>query len=279
MASDPFPSLDEALHAVRNLPPLPGVAALVLASLGDERLDGELLARRIASDTALAARTLRVANSPYYGLQGRIDSIQEAVVVIGFSNLRSLAMASALTLAFGEGAHRLDHRAFWRHSLGTAAAASATGGVLGGNSGLLFLAGLMHDMGRLALGVTFPDAFQAVVRRREQDDSDWVAAETAVLGYDHAVLGGALCEHWRFPVAITRAVASHHKPGDDGDRLCDMLHVADVVARALELAGDASAVPRIAPAAWNRLAIDDDALRRILVETERQFEALLQVLG
>jgi len=277
----PLPELPAALRAVRNLPPLPGVATQILASLGDERIDGERIAHHIASDTALAARTLRVANSPYYGLQGKIATIPEAVVVLGFANLRSLVMASALTLAFREVTPHFDRLGFWRHSLATAAAASAAGSVLGANPGLLFLAGLMHDMGRLALGVTFPAAFEAVAARRKQDDSSWLEAETAVLGFDHAMLGGALCDHWRFPAAIGRAVADHHKPDEVvADVFSAVVHVADAVARALDLAqGEDAAVPFIVAGAWERCGIDRVALRRILVETERHYDGLLHVLA
>jgi putative nucleotidyltransferase with HDIG domain len=280
--SPAFPDLPAALQAVRNLPPLPGVAAQVLASLGDERLDSERIAHQIASDTALAARTLRVANSPYYGLQGRIATIPEAVVVLGFANLRSLVMASALTLAFKEATPQFDRLHFWHHSLATAAAAGAAATVRGADPGLPFLAGLMHDMGRLALGVTFPAAFEAVTARRRRDDSSWIDAERQVLAFDHATLGAALCDHWRFPAAIGRAVAGHHglRDGTAAGGLSDLVHVADTIARALDLAqGGDAAVPFVLAEAWERCAIDDAALQRILAETERQFRALLHVLG
>ena len=277
--SPAFPDLHAALAAVRNLPPLPGVAAQVLASLGDERLDSERIAHQIASDTALAARTLRVANSPYYGLPGRIATIPEAVVVLGFANLRSLVMASALTLAFRDAAPEFDRLHFWHHSLATAAAASAVAAVRGADTGLPFLAGLMHDIGRLALGATFPAAYEAVAARRRRDDASWIEAEREVLGFDHAALGAALCDHWRFPAAIGRAVAGHHGPGD-GAGLSDLVHVADAVARAIDLAQEEdAAVPRLVTEAWARCAIDEAVLPRILAETERQFRGLLHVLG
>jgi putative nucleotidyltransferase with HDIG domain len=279
--SPAFPELPAALGAVRNLPPLPTVATQILASLADDRVDSERIAHHIASDTALAARVLRVANSPYYGLQGKIATIPEAVVVLGFANLRSLVMASALTLTLTDVSPEFDRLRFWRHSLATAAAASAAGSVLGTNPTLLFLAGLMHDMGRLALGVTFPAAFEAVAARRKQDDLSWIEAETEVLGFDHATLGGALCDHWRFPEVIGRAVAGHHKPREAAaDRFPALVHVADAVARALDLAQDEdAAVPFIVVGAWERCAIDKDALRRILVDTERQYEGLLHLLA
>lgn len=280
--SSTLPDLEAVTRAVRHLPPLPAVAAEILATLGEGGADPDTVANLLMRDTALAARTLRVANSPYFGLQGRIGSVQEAVVVLGLASIRSLVVASALTQIFaGRVGAGFDQQCFWRHALATAAAAAALGGALGGNPGILFLAGIMHDMGRLALLVTYPDAFEAVLARRAAAGGGWIEAERAVLGFDHADIGGALCEHWRFPAVIGAAVAGHHAPPDDAAvREADIVHAANAIAHALDLAGEAAAaVPALSATAWERLGLSWDQLQRVLAASEAHFDALVAMLG
>jgi putative nucleotidyltransferase with HDIG domain len=208
-----------------------------------------------------------------------VGSVQDAVVVLGLASVRALVVASALTRAFdGAAAADFDAHAFWRHSLATAAAAGELARRTGADGAALFLAGILHDMGRLALFATFPAAGEAVAAHRRAGGLAWHEAEAAVLGFDHAAIGGALCDHWHFPAAIGAAVAGHHAPEDAG-RWADVVHAADAIAHALDLAGEAdAAVPPQADGAWERLGLGWDELRQVLAATEGRFAGLLSIL-
>ncbi|MBP7445511.1 MAG: HDOD domain-containing protein, partial [Zoogloea sp.] len=116
--------LEEMVSHVHKLPAMPVVAMEVLQSMSGADTDIDALAKRIAQDQAIAARVLRVANSPFYGLQSRVGSIHDAIVVLGLSSVRSLVLAAAVITGLPGGrCPEFSQSRFWRHVLGVAAAA------------------------------------------------------------------------------------------------------------------------------------------------------------
>lgn len=279
------PSLQEIVTGLRALPSLPTVVMELLQTMGRDDVDIHRLARGISHDQALAARTLRVANSPFYGMQGRIDTIAEAITVLGFVNVRSLVTTAGIAMAWpASGAAGFAPRIFWRHSLGVASCAAALAPFAGLRADPLFLAGLLHDIGRLVLVVTHPHAYAEILQQRAQTDCLLRDAERAVLGFDHAQIGSELCHHWRIPAPIAAAVERHHQVNPYAPKLpadmTDVVHVADVLAHALDLAGDPDAlVPPPDGAALQRLNLDEHALRPVLEQAERHFNSLANISG
>ncbi|MBI5108583.1 MAG: HDOD domain-containing protein [Rhodocyclales bacterium] len=279
------PGLAQIVGGLRTLPSLPTVVMELLHTMGDEDVDIDRLARGIGNDQALAARTLRVANSPFYGIQGKVDTIAEAITVLGFVNVRSLVTTAGIATAWPTSAAAgFDARIFWRHSLSVASCAETLARHARLRPETHFLAGLLHDIGRLALVATHPDAFADALRHRALNDCALVESERAVLGFDHAEIGGELCRHWRIPGSIADAVERHHRPAPASVGatvgMADVVHVADAIAHAFDLAGDRDArVPVPEAAAWGRLALDATSLRTVLEKTERQFHGFANILG
>lgn len=279
------PTLAEIVGGLRALPSLPSVVMELLQTMGKEDVDIDRLARGIGNDQALAARTLRVANSPFYGMQGRIDTIAEAITVLGFVNVRSLVTTAGIATAWPTNdATGLEPGAFWRHSIGVASCAATLAPHARLRPETLFLAGLLHDIGRLVLVVTHPAAYAEIIRRRAGEDCLILDAERAALGFDHARIGGELCRHWRIPESIADAVERHHAVNPDAPKvaadMADVVHVADAMAHALDLAGAADAlVPPPAAAAWQRLGLDGKHLRPALEHAERHFNGFANLLG
>ena len=117
-------NLEQVIAQIRQLPSLPAVVTEVLESFEDERADGGAIAHKIAQDQALSAKVLRVANSSFYGLQGKVVTVQDAMVVLGFRNVRTLVMAAGVTGSFPTvAAGGFDLRAFWMHCIVTAVCA------------------------------------------------------------------------------------------------------------------------------------------------------------
>lgn len=279
------PSLAQVVGSLRSLPSLPTVVLELLQTIGEEDVDIDRLAHGIGHDQSLAARTLRVANSPFYGVQGKIATISEAITVLGFVNVRSLVTTAGIATAWPAGVSAgFEARIFWRHCLGVASSADALARHARLRPETLFLAGLLHDIGRLVLVATHAEAFAETLQRCLLDDSSLVEAERAVLGFDHAQIGGELCRHWRIPEAIADAVERHHRVNPEAAGMpadmADVVHVADVIAHALDLADDAQAmVPAPDAAAWRRLGLDDTSLRAVLEKAERQFHGFANILG
>ena len=158
------PSLAEMIARLHKLPAMPAVAMELLSSLSDDNTEVDALARRIAQDQAIAARVLRVANSPFYGLQTQVGSIRDAIVVLGFSSVRSLVLTATVVSGLPAGrCPGFSQEHFWRHGLAVGVAARSLAQALGRKADNLFIAGLLHDIGRLAMVVVAPDDYARVI--------------------------------------------------------------------------------------------------------------------
>jgi putative nucleotidyltransferase with HDIG domain len=274
--------LAQVIGRIGTLPSLPAVILELIQSLGDEDVDTNLLAKKIASDQALVVKMLRVANSSFYGLQGKVTSIQDVIVVLGLRSVRTLAMAAAVTGSFSQrnAVPGFDFSAFWRHSMGTALCARALAKRLKLSEENAFTTALLHDIGRLVLATCFPSHLTAILAWRSEHDCLLLDAERAVTGIDHAMIGEALTAHWKFPLLIQEAVALHHSlDGAAHSRLSGVVHVADGMAHALEFSeGSCFFVPPLCGAVWDSLALDEDVYQVIFAEVETQFEGACQML-
>jgi len=268
-------SIDEVTRSVRQLPSLPAVVAQLLDLFSADNPDCAAIGHAFDRDQALAARVLRVANSPFYGMPGQVASVHNAIVVLGLRNLRNLTLAAAVTTSFPAfTSDWFDQKGFWQHSLAVAQGADVLALRAGMHQESAFTAGLLHDIGRLVLVTCFPaQAREAVLHQREQD-CDTAEAEQAVLGLDHAMVGAALARRWKFPAAVQQAIARHHAAAGDAqapDTLADLLHLADVTAHALDLSGDPhERVPRLDGGAWHRLGLQWSAYGAALRDIEQR---------
>ena len=244
---------------IAQLPALPRAATEALAKLRDETSSAEDSARCIGTDLALTARVLRLANSAFYGVPGRVGSVNRAIQILGKRTLRGALTAVALSGQFSaipcEG-FRFD--GFWRHTIGAAIAAEAIARACALDDETAFTAGVLHDIGRLALAAHFPRETAAMLELARTHDLPWLEAERLALGTDHATVGAAIAAHWHFPPAVQTAITAHHLPQPEGSApsMADVIHVADAIVHALDLAGDANeSVPDIDPQAWQRLGL------------------------
>jgi putative nucleotidyltransferase with HDIG domain len=178
---------------VAELTAQPLAAMQVLRVVEDPRASSADLARVIEADPALSARVMRLANSPYYGLSRRVGSSSKAVVLLGFSAVRALAVSAAYGLLVDEG--NLGAPGFWTHSVSTAIGASCVARVAGSSMSEAFSAGLLHDVG-LGLGAT---------------------------SEDHERRGAEALASWRFPDLFVEAVADHHQPTASADGILSRL--------------------------------------------------------
>jgi putative nucleotidyltransferase with HDIG domain len=278
----PAPRRDQIAEKIRALPSLPSVAVDLLAGIEQEDIDIGQLARHISADQAIAARTLKVANSPFYGLQGRIHSIHEAIVVLGFRAVRSLVISTSAfsTLAALSPSGGYESRSFWRHSIGAAVVARHLALLSGRNPESAFTAGLLHDIGFLVLATCFPDFFRAHWGGMARPVG-WFESEPSEAAMLHAEAGSVLAAQWRLPASLVDAIALHHHADQAvGQPLTDLTHAADVLAHALELGGiEAEPTPELSDLVWRRLGIDWNDLRPVLGRIESEFEDTLLALS
>jgi len=265
------PTLDAIRERVRNLPALPGVVLELDRALNSDTGSSDRIVRLIGGDAGLTAMALKLANSPFYGASGRVRSLRDAVQILGLRALSTAVMTAAVMARLQPAdCPGLDTDAAWRQALGTALCAQRLAEPRGVDPCTAYTAGLLHDIGKLALATCFPEAYSAVLAWAARHDVPHLDAERELLGTDHAEVGAMLAEQWRFPRAIVDTLRRHHAVPDDAeDPLLDVVHVADAITHALDVAGAPDdAVPPLSPAAWRRLHPSDEELRRTFEHIE-----------
>jgi putative nucleotidyltransferase with HDIG domain len=227
----------ELVAKVKNLPPI-SQAALQLVNLLDEpAVSNEDVVQVLKYDNVLTAKLLRACNSPYFGLEEPVSSVDQAVLILGHHQILHIV----LTLAFGGAmavplaGYQVESNELWRHSLTAATAAEhlAVNGIdMNADPHVAFTVGLLHDIGKLVLGQVLTPEHQTNIRALVEDrrNSRW-EAEKAVVGTDHAEVGGALLRAWNLPEEIIEGVSNHHRPVVDPDpKLSVLAHLANCLA-------------------------------------------------
>ena len=218
--------------AIKNLPPFPAVA-LQLMGLLDCDVPVKDVVKLLRMDPALAAEILRVSNSPLYGLSRHVDSVSHAVVVLGGDAVKRLA----LTVALGRFTHNLmKHKGLrrcWDHSVACALIAEDLAEFAGQGKARAYTAGLLHDLGRLALLACYPDEYENLLAVASENDFDFRTTEKKLFGIDHCSAGHWLSKSWNLPADMTEAIASHHEEGLAKGSLPSLIAVSDNLAAAL----------------------------------------------
>ncbi|MES2318620.1 MAG: HDOD domain-containing protein [Pseudomonadota bacterium] len=273
--------LDDIVSKLVDLPSLPAVVMELLTSIDQDNVDISVLAKKVSHDQALTAKTLRLANSSLFGLQVKVTTIQQAITFLGFQTTRNLITAAAVTGCFPEGqCPGFDDKAFWRHSIASAACCKVLARRVRFNQDYAFTAGLLHDIGRLVLVSSFAAQYQEVLDYRKLNDCSVLDAERAVMGIDHVLAGVALAEHWHFSDTMKMAIGFHHDPDAPGAGiLAAIVHVANAIVHALDVAGEEDdLVPAVSSNAWTALALNQEAYLHVFRETELQFEEITLLL-
>lgn len=268
----------ELAREIQRLPSPPAVVLRLLSLVGSDS-SLEDLGGALSLDQALSAKVLRLANSPFYGVSGRVTSIQDGIRILGTSQICCLALASAVTLPFeARYARSAQMAAAWQHSLACAVAARRLAQACGMDAAAGFSVGLLHDMGRLILESHYPQHAAQANAWSARQGLPRHEAEQALLGISHAEIGSWVCAHWGFSPELVQAIGQHHSPGA-AQPLADLAHAADVIAHALDLGGGNDVVPpRSSEAAWLRLRLTPDAVLALRESIAQEVEELVHHL-
>lgn len=242
------------------------------------------VAKVVLDDMALTARLLKVVNSAFFSFPRPVETVSQAITVVGTSQIRDLALATSVVALFDDVPEDLiDMEGFWRHSLACGVGARALAGLRReGNVERFFVAGLLHDLGKLLLYQRCPDEAREVLQEAKGGKTLVHLAERALLGFDHGQVGEALLERWNMPHSLREALHFHHSPRRANRFPVETaaVHVADIMANALGFGhGGEAFVPPLSPEAWDALAIDRAYLPSLVEEMDRQFQAALHLVG
>jgi putative nucleotidyltransferase with HDIG domain len=214
-----------------ELTPLKSVAAKAISMAEDERSAAMDLAAVLSSDQALTARLLRLSNSAYYGYARRIGTVREAVILLGMRTVRSVAITSGIIDSFraidlGE----FDQDLFWAHSVTVGIVAEAIAReTRAARPEDAFTAGVLHDVGKLAMLLAEPEDFAEVVDLVAAERMRFAEAERAVFGLSHSQVGSRLAQRWKFPEPLIEAIRNHHERASGSiDTLTDVVSAANL---------------------------------------------------
>ena len=201
------------LMAVEKLPSAPEIARRALATVNRDNASLNDLAILIARDQALTARLLRIANAAFFAVRGKVTSINQAVTLLGFERVRELVLGLSIwgALEGTSAAARRFRKRLWIHSSMVAAAARMLTERTHGDEANAFTGGLLHDIGKLVLGLRLGDSYWELL---EDADSEGGAAEAerASFSCDHATVGAWLLQLWGMPAGLVEMVALHTDP-------------------------------------------------------------------
>ena len=203
------------VQKITDLPTLPTLLTTLTKLIQDPKTSADQLSRALSTDPTLVSKVLKLVNSAFYGFPGRIGTVTQAIVIMGFSSIRNIVLTSSVLKMWDSSRpiQRFDVQAFWRHSLMTAALSKSI--AIEKNIPFieeLFIGGLLHDIGRMVLSNKLPDEFEKVLDWSEKHQCPWLESERAVLGLTHADLGAFLAKKWNLPAPLIEIIRCHHSP-------------------------------------------------------------------
>jgi HD-like signal output (HDOD) protein len=207
-------SLKKLFDRIGEVSSLPTVVVRILEVVNDERTGSDDLLRAIGGDPALAARILRTVNSASYGLRRPATDLKSAISLLGFREIRNLALTIHVARSFKEGIgyRTYSREALWNHMVAAATAAKLVANVSGQAAGdEAYLAGLLHDLGLILIDQHIHHRFRKVVDALNAG-TPTCAVEREILGFDHTEIGEFVARKWRFPAQVTDAIRFHHTP-------------------------------------------------------------------
>jgi putative nucleotidyltransferase with HDIG domain len=271
-------SVEKILKNVKDAPTLPTVYSALCDAMANPQATANDVAKIVSMDQASTIKILRIANSSFFGFSGRIENIQRAIVILGFNEVRNLIMASSVMKMFSgkESSTGFKPGDFWAHSLSVGLLARAIGKLAKCvNVENFFVAGILHDIGKLYFYQFAHEEFVQVISSVEKEGRLIRDAEVEVFGMDHALMGSLLADHWKLPEPIHDAIHYHHfgTAGDKPDLLVASVHLGDILARALGLGhpGD-DLVPQPSESIWEVLKLQPGMIRGMVPSFLQDYE-------
>ena len=255
--------VQEAIAGLDTLPTLPAVLGHILSVAADPNASALELAEVLSRDQSLGATLLKLVNSAYYGFYRQIDSLSQAVVILGFIEVRKIAMAATAFRSLGKGDPAQKRSQLWLHSLATALLAETCVKEFKLPIEGSFEAGLLHDIGKVVLDLLFPEQYRAAAAWAQEHACSIGEAETQFFSLDHCQVGGLLAEHWNLPERVAQALRFHHSPEqlqESSVALPDLAALADYISYTIDLGEGGNPVPPIFPeASAKRLQVSNTA--------------------
>ncbi len=230
---------EQTLANVYNLPAMSATMLEVSKLLDDPTTNTAALSSMIGKDQGLSTKILSIANSPLYGLTRKVSTIDFAILIIGYQDIKNIVVALTMVDSFKNKSDQyLDQKQFWKHSMLTGTACKRVAEDLGFRIGSeAFVAGLLHDLGVPVMHKFFASEFAELVNDFTENGTPLLEAERKYLGLDHQEIGEFLANKWHLPEHLASAIKYHHQPSSapENDVLTSLVHLVDYMTQKLEV--------------------------------------------
>ena len=272
----------DLVKQVKNIVSLPTVYTrlrevilLPSSSAGD-------IGKIVSEDPGLTARLLKLVNSAFFGFPSKIDTVSRAITLVGTQQLSDLALATSVMSSFdGVSDEFISMDLFWQHSL-AAGVFSRVIATLRGEENIerFFVAGMLHDLGKLILFVSQPKLATKCFEVKKEKKILMIDAENEVLGFNHTDIGFELLSMWNLPANLIEPVGFHHTPLKSVKYPIETctVHVSDIFANAFKMGTSGETfIPKIENGAWEKLKLQIDHVNEIVEETKVQYNDVIKV--
>jgi len=230
----PAPDSKTVLRAIENLLPIPQIALKVLRIMDDDIYDLRKIAEEIGKDQVLSAQTLKLCNSAMFGLRQQIESIEDALILLGKNIFIQLIISTAVKKYFNQTGlgYSICKGGLYHHAVGTAGIAEKIATYTGkAPPTLAYIAGLLHDIGKVVLDQYMNSAYPFLYRDFLNVDTNMIDIEKKVMGIDHTEVGCILADRWELSDALTDAITYHHYPEKSvsSPKLTNIVYLADLL--------------------------------------------------
>ena len=234
---------------IDSFPCLPTVVSRVMEITANPNSSQKDLLNVIIPDQAITSTILKMSNSAYFGLLREVSTLQQAITVLGFAEIRNLVLLKTVFNSFKniKKNENFDIKTFWKHSFFCGLAAKVIAIKLNGPKNELFTAGLIHDIGKLIIYMAIPEDFFKIIQEAESSEIGICQVENNIIGTTHVEVGLRIIQKWMFPETLVAAVQFHHNPSEATNHkdFAFIIHTADILAHISELEGEEEESPLI----------------------------------
>ncbi len=271
-------NIDIKIKRLKDLPTLPTILVKCNKLLEDPNVSANQLAKAIKTDQAVSSKVLKLVNSAFYGLSGKVGTICQGIVVLGFNTVRNIILSLSVLDLLPKDADlgEFEISDLWKHSLGCAIISRVIAQRVGiKDPEEAFIAGLLHDIGKIITAKLFQEEFVAILKTTHQENKLFLDVEQDVLGTAHDYIGGMLAKNWQLPATLSESIFFHHK-GEKTmkhSKLVYTIRLADIVTRGLQLgSGGDRVIPEMDKTAWDTLKVSYNDIARWIDDLDEEFD-------
>jgi len=227
-------NIDRIVKAIEEIPTLPIITTQIQNLFKNDDVSTKQIEHIIEQDPPLAAKLLKLVNSSFYGLLNKVSTIDHALIILGFNEVRNVVLGFAIQNHFTPTSNSFDPKRFWKHSIICSQIAKYLGKHFNiVDDGTFFLSGLIHDIGKLVIDQYFQDDFNSIIQYIASNNSTFSKAEKEIIGVTHYQIAAKLLQQWHFPQKVIMQIFYHHAPWHDKNFTAGstILYLANILAK------------------------------------------------